>query len=54
MRRTCKTYGGEKVWGNLRESDHMEDSGADGVILLKWIFRKGDGGGGHGLDCSGS
>jgi len=22
----------------------MEDSGADGIIVLKWIFRKGDGG----------
>jgi len=45
--------GGEKVrtgfgWGNLRERDHMEDPGIDGRIILRWIFRKGDGG--HGLD----
>jgi hypothetical protein len=27
-------------WGNLRERDHFEDSGVDGRIILKWIFRK--------------
>ena len=26
--------------GNLRERDHLEDSGVDGMIILKWIFRK--------------
>jgi hypothetical protein len=35
-------------WGNLREGDHMEDPGIDGMIMLRWIFRKLDGG--HGLD----
>jgi hypothetical protein len=27
-------------WGNLKESDHMEDSGVDGRIILRWIFGK--------------
>ena len=27
-------------WGNLRERDHREDPGADGRIILRWIFRK--------------
>jgi len=31
-------------WGNLREKDHLEDSGVDCRIILKWIFRKWDGG----------
>jgi len=29
-------------WGNLRESDHLEDSGVDGRIILSWMFRKWD------------
>ena len=29
-------------WGNLRESDHLGDPGADGRIILKLIFKKWD------------
>jgi len=29
-------------WGNLRERDHLGDPGADGRIILRWIFRKWD------------
>jgi hypothetical protein len=36
-------------WENLREGDHVEDSGIDGSIIFKWIFEKWNGGGG--MDC---
>jgi hypothetical protein len=39
-------------WGNLRESDRLGDPGEDGRIILRWIFRKWDGG--CGLDRAGS
>jgi hypothetical protein len=29
-------------WGKLRETDHSEDRGVDGRIILRWIFRKYD------------
>jgi hypothetical protein len=32
-------------WGNLRERDHLEEPNVDGRIILRWIFRKWDGGG---------
>jgi len=35
-----------------KEGDPFEDKGVDGKIILRWIFRKWDGG--HGLDWSGS
>jgi len=27
-------------WRNLRERDDLEDTGVDGMIILRWIFRK--------------
>jgi hypothetical protein len=29
-------------WGNLRQRDHLEDSGRDKRIILRWIFSKLD------------
>jgi len=29
-------------WGNLGERDHCGDPGADGRIIIIWIFRKWD------------
>jgi hypothetical protein len=31
-------------WGDLRERDHLEYVGIDRRIILKWIFKKWDGG----------
>jgi hypothetical protein len=43
------TYGEENRfwWGNLREWDHLEHLGVDGMIILKRIFKKWDGN----MDC---
>jgi hypothetical protein len=40
----AETYTGT-WWVNLRERDHLADPGVDGVIILRWIFRKWDVGG---------
>jgi hypothetical protein len=35
----------KRFWlGNLGERNHLEDPGVDGRIILRWIFRKWDGG----------
>ena len=35
-------------WGNLSKRDHLEDLGIEVRMILKCIFKKGDGE--HGLD----
>jgi hypothetical protein len=46
MGRACSTYGGigeayTRFWReNLREIDHLENPGVDGMIILRWLFRK--------------
>jgi len=39
-------------WGNLRETDHLEDARVYGRIILRWIFRKWVGGGMDWIDVA--
>ena len=58
MGEACSMYGARRetyrvlVGVNLRERDHLEDTGVDWRIILKWILESGMLA--HGLDCSGS
>jgi hypothetical protein len=29
-------------WGNLRENDHWGESGVNGKLIFRWVFRKWD------------
>jgi hypothetical protein len=31
-------------WGDLRERRHLDDLGLEGRLILRWVFRKWDGG----------
>ena len=39
-------------WGYLRERDYLDDIDVDGIMILKWVFKKS--GRGFGLDSPGS
>jgi hypothetical protein len=43
---TCDIYGGQErfLCGDLRERDHLKDLDVDGMIILKWVFKKWIGG----------
>jgi len=42
----CGTYGGKELTsflGGEPREEHFKDIGADGKIILEWIFKKSDG-----------
>ena len=39
-------------WGNLSERGHLENPDVDAKIILKFIFKKRDGGGSSGNETS--
>ena len=39
-------------WGNLRESDHWGDPDVDGRLILRWNFRKWEGGFGDWMELA--
>ena len=47
MGKACSVNGGEERHmqgfggGNLRERDHLGDTGVGGIIILKWIINVG-------------
>jgi hypothetical protein len=50
MGRTCGTYGERRgsyraLVGKPEGRNHLEDPGVDGMIILKWIFKRLNGGG---------
>jgi hypothetical protein len=54
-RGTKHIMGTEEVYtgfqgGNLRQTDHVENPGVNGTIILRCIFRKWDWGGGGGTE----
>jgi hypothetical protein len=54
MGRACSAYGGgerrvQGLVGKPEKRNHWVDPGVDGLILLRWIFRKWDVGVGTGL-----
>jgi hypothetical protein len=51
----CSVYGEESgvnrvLWGNLRERGHWGDPDVDGMIILRWIFRKLERGCGNSME----